>query len=293
MKLGAALFQTDLGMHPLEFAREAEARGFDSAWFTEHSHIPVSRRTPWSGIKGSPPLPKFYAHMYDQFVTLGAVAAVTSKIKLGTGIALVAQRDPIWLAKEVATVDCFSNGRLILGVGSGWNHEEMQDHGLNPKGRGKVLREKILACKELWTKEEASFDGEFVKFERSWAWPKPVQTPHPPIAVGYRPSENNFRHIVEWGDLWLPGYGRQDPEVALAGIKDAWPKLLIACEKAGRDPATLGLGVFQVLPDARHIEELGAHGAQFSVVMLPGDDRDGALRIMDKCAPLIERFNQP
>ncbi len=152
MRIGALIFPTDLGIQPVELAREAEARGFDSLVVPEHSHIPVSRRTPWGGREGAPPLPAEYWRTHDQFLALAAAAAVTERIKLGTGITLVAQRDPLWLAKEVASLDVISGGRVMLGVGYGWNHEEMEHHGIDVKRRRALVREKVLACIELWTR---------------------------------------------------------------------------------------------------------------------------------------------
>src|SRR4051812_28519058 len=175
MRLGLLMFPTDRGMQPTELAREAEDRGFDSLWFPEHSHIPVSRRTPWGGREGAPPLPEEYRRTHDQFVALGAAAAVTTTLRLGTGITLVAQRDPVWLAKEVASLDFISGGRFLFGIGYGWNHEEMAAHGVDVAHRRAVVRDRILACKALWTQDEAEFHGKYVDFEPSWAWPKPVQ----------------------------------------------------------------------------------------------------------------------
>jgi probable F420-dependent oxidoreductase len=287
MRVGVMMFPTDKGIQPVELAREAEARGFDSLWFPEHSHIPVSRRTPWGGREGAPPLPEEYWRTHDQFLALTAAAVATSTIKLGTGITLVAQRDPIWLAKEVATLDQLSDGRFLFGIGYGWNHEEMESHGLRPEDirrRRRIVREKILACKELWTKEEASFDGEFVRFEASWAWPKPVQQPHPPVVVGASPTELHFRHIVEYGDVWMPIEGRWP-------IADGWAALQKLAADSGRDPSTLQLGVFGAKPTAEHLAELRDVGASFVALGLPPLDRDRALETLDRYEPLALEFN--
>ena len=284
MRLGLMIFPTDKGIQPIELAREAEARGFDSLWFTEHSHIPTSRRTPWGGREGAPPLPEEYWRTHDQFLALTAAAAVTTTLKLGTGICLVAQRDPLWLAKEVATLDTISNGRFLFGIGYGWNHEEMESHGVDIPHRRKVVREKVLACKELWTKDEAEFHGDYVNFEPSWSWPKPVQTPHPPIVVGASPSELHFRHIIEYGDAWMPIEGRWP-------IADKWVELQKAAADSGRDPSTLQLGVFAARPDATHLAGLRDTGATFIALGLPALDREGALATMDRYAPLVAEFN--
>src|SRR4051812_16456672 len=175
MRIAAAIFPTAETMNPVDFATTAEALGFEAIWFPEHSNIPTSRRSPWGGYEGAPPLPDYYARTYDPFVALGACAAATSTIRLATGICLVAQRDPIHTAKEVASVDGLSGGRMIFGIGYGWNREEMAHHGTLYGERREILRERILAMKALWTEDEASFDGEHVSIESSWAWPKPVQ----------------------------------------------------------------------------------------------------------------------
>ena len=181
MKFGITMFPTDYSIAPQELALEAEARGFESLWFPEHSHIPTNRKSPWPG---GPDLPKWYFDTYDQFLALTAAAAVTKTIKLGTGVCLVVQRDPIYTAKEVATLDRISNGRFLFGVGGGWNAEEMADHGTTDfKGRFKLMRQRIEAMKEIWTKSKPKFDSELVKFDEMMQWPKPVQKPHPPIMI--------------------------------------------------------------------------------------------------------------
>jgi probable F420-dependent oxidoreductase len=284
MRIGALIFPTDIGIQPVELAREVEARGFDSLWFPEHSHIPSSRRTPWGGREGAPPLPTEYWRTHDQFVALAAAAAVTSTIKLGTGITLVAQRDPLWLAKEVASLDMISNGRAMLGVGYGWNHEEMEHHGIDVKRRRAIVREKILACIELWTKDEASFHGEHVNFDASWAWPKPVQQPHPPIVLGASPTPRHVAHLIEFCDVWMPIEGRWP-------VADAWRDIQRQCADAGRDPSTLRLGVFGARPDAAHLATLRDAGCSFVALGLPPLDRDHALATMDRYAPLIAEFH--
>ena len=279
------MFPTDLGIQPVEVAREAEARRFDSLWFPEHSHIPVSRRTPWGGIEGAPPLPAEYWRTHDQFIALTAAAVVTSTLRLGTGITLVAQRDPVWLAKEVASLDVISGGRLLFGIGYGWNHEEMESHGVDIGHRRALVREKILACKALWTQDEASFHGEYVNFEPSWAWPKPLQFPNPPIYVGCSPSDLHFRHIIEYADVWMPIEGRWP-------IDEAWLKLRQMAEAAGRDPASLQLAIYAAKPDAANLARLRDVGATSALLLLPPLDRDEALAKMDSYAPLVEEFNR-
>jgi probable F420-dependent oxidoreductase len=286
MRVGLLLFPTDLGIQPIEIAREAEARGFDSLWFPEHSHIPVSRRTPWGGRPNAPELPEEYWRTHDQFIALTAAAAVTTTLKLGTGITLVAQRDPLWLAKEVASLDMISGGRFLFGIGYGWNHEEMESHGTDIHHRRAVVREKVLACKELWTKDEASFRGTYVNFEPSWFWPKPVQKPHPPIILGASPKDLHFRHIVEFGDGWMPIEGRWP-------IVDQWRKLQAMAEDADRDPATITLGTYATPPDIAHIAGLADIGASMVALVVPPLDRDAALAALDSYAPIVAEFNRP
>jgi probable F420-dependent oxidoreductase len=230
MKYGVFIFPTDTSIRPDILAAEAEARGFESLWFPEHSHIPTSRETPWGGQKNAPPLPEQYWHTQDQFVALTYAASATKTLKLGTGITLVAQRDPIWTAKQVASLDHLSGGRVIFGVGYGWNKEEMAQHGVAYEQRRAVMREKIMVMKALWTEEEASFQGEHLSLEPSWAWPKPVQEPHPPIVMGAAPGPKTLEDIVEFCDGWIPLATRHD----IAGQIE---KVRTAIVDAGRDPS--------------------------------------------------------
>ena len=223
------MFPTDTAIRPDHLAREVEARGFESLWFPEHSHIPASRSTPWGGQQDAPPLPEHYWHTYDQFVALAYAATATTELKLGTGITLVAQRDPIWTAKEVASLDHLSGGRVLFGVGYGWNKEEMAQHGTTYLDRRKLMREKILVMKALWSQDEAAFDGEALHLEPSWAWPKPVQQPHPPIIMGAAPGPKTLADMVEYCDGWIPLTGRHD-------IVDQVERVRAAVAEAGRAP---------------------------------------------------------
>src|SRR5215475_4427522 len=200
MHFGVTMFATDFAIRVDDLARECEARGFESLWFPEHTHIPTSRVSPWPG---GPNLPKEYWHTVDLFVAMATAAAVTKTLKVASGICLLVERDPIVTAKEVASLDHLSGGRVIFGIGGGWNLEEMEHHGTNPKTRWRLLRERVLAMKELWTKDEAEFHGEFVHFERSWSYPKPVQKPHPPILMG-GDGARTFDRVIEFCDGWLP-----------------------------------------------------------------------------------------
>lgn len=283
MHFGIVMFPTDTAIQPVDLAREVEARGFESLWFPEHSHMPVSRRTPWGGRPDAPPLPDYYARTHDQFVALAAAAAVTSTLKLGTGITLVAQRDPIWLAKEVASLDLISRGRVLFGIGYGWNKEEMADHGIVYTHRRAILREKILAMKELWSKDVASFDGDYVRFEPSWQWPKPVQKPHPPIILGGAAGPRTMADIVEFCDGWMPIWGRHD---LIGKIED----LRAAAEAAGRDPDDIELSVTGPKPDPSVIEEIRSAGIQRVVLSIPPRSADDVLPRLDRYAALAEAF---
>lgn len=265
MKYGVSIFPTDTSIRPDHLAREVEARGFESLWFPEHSHIPSSRKSPWGGRKGAPPLPEHYWHTLDQFVALGHAAAATKRLKLGSGITLLAQRDPIWTAKEVATVDHLSGGRLIFGVGYGWNREEMAHHNVEYRERRRLLREKILMMKALWTEEEASFDGEKLSLEPSWAWPKPIQRPHPPIVMGAAIGPSTLSHIAEFCDGWIAIAPRHD----IAGNID---KVRRAVADAGRDPHSFEVTAQGAkLEYMQRYEDAGVDRAVFSLPPLGPD----------------------
>jgi len=281
MDIGVIIFPTDKAIQPMELAKEVEARGFESLWFPEHSHIPTSRETPWGGFKDMPPLPEEYWRTHDQFVALTAAAAVTKKLRLGTGITLVAQRDPIWLAKEVASLDMISGGRFELGIGYGWCVEEMRNHKLDFKKRREILRENILLMKELWTKDEAEFTGEHIRFEKSWAWPKPTQTPHPPIVMGGAAGPKTAAHVAEFCDGWMPIGGLYD-------FEGGWKHITEACQKIGRDPKTIDLGMFFAMaPDADAIKKLPAMGFKRAILPLPAAGADQVLPVLDQYAKLI------
>ena len=281
MDIGVIIFPTDKAIQPIELAKACEERGFESLWFPEHSHIPTSRETPWGGNPNLGPLPEEYWRTHDQFVALAACAAATSKIRLGTGITLIAQRDPVWLAKEVASLDVISGGRFDFGVGYGWNVEEMRNHGLDYKKRRGILREHILLMKELWTKEEASFSGKHVQFESSWAWPKPSQNPHPPVIMGGAAGPKTAAHVAEFCDGWMPLGGLYDFE---GGLK----QIHAACDKIGRDPASVHLGMFFAMaPEVDQVKALEAQNVKRAILPLPPADADTVLPILDDYAKLI------
>jgi len=277
MKIGVTIFATDRSMSPLELAREAEARGFHSLYVPEHTHIPTSRRTP--PPTGDPVLPEEYKRTLDPCVALAAAAGVTSRIRLGTGIALVAQHDPIVLAKVLATLDVVSQGRLVFGVGYGWNREEMESHGVDYGRRREIVREKMLAIQALWSNEVAEFEGEYVCFEPSWQWPKPVQQPRPIVLLGGAAGPTLFAHVAEYADGWLPIGG--------AGIKAALPELRRACEARGRDPAALHVVPMGVLPDAGKLEHYASIGVTEAVLRLPSAPREEVMPVLDAYARFL------
>ena len=276
MKYGVMMFSTDYAIHPAELGRAAEERGFESLLFPEHTHIPSSRLSPWPG---GPNLPKEYWHTNDVFVALSFAAAATSTIRIGTGICLVIEHDPITLAKQVATLDALSGGRLLFGIGGGWNREEMENHGTDFTQRWDVLRERIAAMKEIWTKDEASYHGEHVSFDAIWSWPKPVQKPHPPILLGSGSARGRQR-VVDWCDGWMPIAGRDD---VLAGIAD----LRVRADRAGRDPRSISITIFGASTTAQRIDEYRAAGVERVVFALPPSERDTVLRVLDKHVELI------
>ncbi len=274
MKLGVTIHATDLAMSPVELAREAEVRGFYSLYIPEHTHIPTSRRT--RPPTGDAVLSEEYLRSLDPYIALGAAAAVTERILLGTGIGLVAQHDPITLAKEIATLDFISGGRLVLGIGYGWNREEMENHGIDVKRRRALVREKVLAMQALWADEIAEFHGEFVDFEPSWQWPKPVQKPRPPILIGGGAGPKLFAHIAEYADGWIPIGG--------AGLRTALPDLRRALEARGRDPGELRIVPMGVLPERSKLEYYESIGVTEAVLRLPSAPRDIVLPVLDDYA---------
>jgi len=278
MHYGVFIFNTDYAIRIDELARAAEQRGFESLFVPEHTHIPASRRTPFPG---GGDLPKEYWHTLDPFVALSAAAAVTTTLKVGTGICLVIERDPIVTAKEVATLDLLSNGRFLFGVGAGWNAEEMENHGTDFKSRFRLLRERILAMKEIWTKEEAEFHGEHVRFDKIWSHPKPAQRPHPPVLMG---GENAYalQRVVDYCEGWFPR-GRAGQEAILSALAD----LKARAARAGRDMRTISTSVFGAKPDPAVLARFAEAGFTRVLLGLPSADRDTVLPLLDKYAQLI------
>jgi probable F420-dependent oxidoreductase len=272
MEYGIAIFFTDYSISPADLAVAAEERGLESLWVAEHSHIPTSRRSPFPG---GGDLPKMYYDVMDPFVTLSAAAAVTTKLKLGTGICLVVQRDPIQTAKSVASLDQVSQGRLLFGVGGGWNAEEMENHGSDFSRRWKLMRERIEAMKVIWTQKEAEYHGEFVDFDPVFAWPKPVQRPHPPVLVGGA-YPNAARRAARYGDGWIPiSPGRK-------GIAEQMEGFRKLCQEAGRPE--LPVTIFGAVPN--HVPAYRDAGASRCVLFVPPAGRDEVLPLLDQYAEL-------
>jgi probable F420-dependent oxidoreductase len=277
MLFGVQMFATHYAIRPDDLAREAEARGFESIWFPEHTHIPVSRRSPWPG---GPVLPKEYFHTYDLFVALAMAAAVTSRIKVASGICLLVERDPITTAKEVASLDGLSRGRVLFGIGAGWNAEEMENHGTVFRTRWALLKERVQALKAIWTQDEASFDGEFVHFEPIWSWPKPVQQPHPPVILGAH-GPKALRRVVDYCDGWIPiGVRAGDLKAEIAALHR------LTTEK-GRDPATISITLYGAPADPEALAGLRDAGVTRAVFGLPPAGPEKVLPLLDRYTEVV------
>ena len=277
MHIGVCIFATEYAIRIDELAREAEARNFESLWVPEHTHIPTSRRSPFAGGQ----LPEQYKHTLDPFVALTAAAAATKKLRVGTGICLIIERDTITTAKSVASLDVLSHGRFELGLGGGWNAEEIEHHCTEFKTRFKKLEEQVRAMKEIWTKDVAEFHGTFVNFDPIWAWPKPEQKPHPPILLGGE-SGYTLQRVVDFCDGWYPR-GRA-PEKVLAGMKE----LKERAAKKGRDMRTISVSAFATPPDKGVLDQFAAAGVTRSILLLPPEPRDKVLPLLDQYAKLIK-----
>lgn len=279
MRFGIMMFVTDRSIPPGELAREVEDRGFVSLFFPDHTHIPASRATP---APMGEPLPEQYRRMIDVFVAMAAAATATTSLKVGSGVALIAQRDPIITAKEVASIDHLSGGRAVLGIGFGWNVEEMADHGVEYARRRALVREKMLAIKRLWSEDEASYEGEYVRFERAWSWPKPVQAPGVPVFMGGGAGPKLFAHVAEYADGWMPIGGR--------GLAESIPHLQKAFADAGRDPSSLEVMPCGTIPNPGKIERLASLGIKEIVLGSDTGTRDEVLPALDKYAEIVEPY---
>ncbi len=278
MNYGVMIFPTDYSIRPDELAREAEARGFESLFVPEHTHIPASRKTPYPA---GGELPKEYWHTHDPFVALAMCAAVTSRLKIATGICLLIERDTIITAKEVASLDFLSGGRFIFGIGGGWNVEEMANHGTEFRTRWKKLREQVAALKKIWSEDAPEFHGEFVNFDPIWSYPKPLQKPHPPILLGGH-SRQVLERVVEYCDGWLPLGARGEaiiPHIA---------RLRQLAEERGRDPKSVSVSVYWAPADRAIIEKYRDAGVERVIFGLPSAERDTVLPLLDRYTELMD-----
>jgi probable F420-dependent oxidoreductase len=281
MLFGGAMFFTEYAMSAPELARALEQRGFESVWAPEHSHIPLSRKTPYP-LGGE--LPREYYDAMDPFVVLAAASQVTKTIKLGTGVLLVQQRDAIQTAKLVASIDQISQGRFLFGVGGGWNQDEMENHGTVYATRFKRMRESIEAMKEIWTKPESSYHGAFVDFEPMIARPKPVQKPHPPIHVGGG-FPQGARRAIRYADGWIPVMGQAD-------VLDALPKFHAMMREAGREPGSIEVTLFLLVSDdADTLKRLADMGVTRVVPIFPPQKGDVVLPMIDRWANVMRQVN--
>ena len=275
MEFGVEIFLTDQTIQPAELAVALEDRGFHTLWLPEHTNVPISLKLlPTAG-----PIPDAFKRMYDPFVALTHAAAATKTLRVGTGICLVAQRDPIILAKSVATIDHLSDGRFSFGVGYGWNRDEALQHGVNWPTRRAVVRERCLAMRRIWTEDVAEFQGEYLQIEPTEIWPKPIQQPYPPIIVGAKAGPTTFDHIIEFADGWMPqdGYGSGPLDSTIEELKRR-------AEKAGRDPTDIDVITMSSPPDPRHLEWLESLGVRGVIFQLPPAGRDEVLPLLDDIA---------
>ena len=278
MKVGTFYFPTDYGIDIAQLAKALEDRGFDSLFVPEHTHIPTSRKTPFPA---GGELPKRYAHTHDPFVGLAFAAAVTRKLTIGTGICLVPQHEPIATAKAIASLDQLSGGRFVFGIGAGWNVDEMENHGATYETRFAIMREHVLAMKEIWTKEEASFHGKYVNFDPIWSWPKPMRKAGPPIILGGE-TDHTLKRVVEYCDGWFPR-----PRQGFSG-KLAVERLKKMADSKGRDVKSLTITVFGAPNDAAVLEEYAKAGIQSALLAIPDLSRDEILKYLDKIALLAK-----
>jgi len=279
MHIGLTMFATDYSIAPHELAKEAEARGFESMWLPEHTHIPASRKTPYPA---GGDLPEEYWHTLDPFASLAAAAAVTSQIKLATGICLLIERDTIVTARDAATVDHLSNGRFLFGVGGGWNAEEMENHGTVFKTRFKKMKEQVLAVRAIWRDKEASFHGAFVNFDPIWCYPKPVQKDGPPVILGGL-SYAAIDRVVDYADGWLPIDGGMGPD-ALRPMFEEFERRVAA---SGRDRKSLTLSVYGVSQNAEVLDKYRELGATRAIFRLRSEARDAVLTKLDRLAKFL------
>ncbi|HQT79323.1 MAG TPA: LLM class F420-dependent oxidoreductase, partial [Rhodopila sp.] len=281
MKSGISMFFTDYSMPPGELGQALEQRGFESLWAPEHSHIPLSRKSPFPG---GGDLPKKYYDAMDPFVTLTAAAAATKTLKVGTGVCLVAQRDPIQTAKLVASIDQVSGGRFLFGIGNGWNQDELEDHGVKFADRHKVARERVEAMKKIWTETKPEYHGEFVNFDAMMTWPKPVQKPHPPVIVGGA-FPYSARRAIRYGDGWIPQASRK----GYGEIADLIPEFRKMATEAGRNPDEIAITVWFPKRDVDLMKRYADMGVERVVFNVESEQQDKALPVIDEIAAFMQK----
>jgi len=276
MKIGVFIFSTEYSIRMVKLAQALEDRGFESLFVPEHTHIPVSRRTPFPGGE---PLPREYSNTLDPFVDLAAAAAVTNTLRIGTGICLVSQRDPIVTAKAVASLDLLSGGRFEFGIGAGWNQDELESHGTRYEDRFRVMVDRVKAMQVIWTGEEASYDGEFTRIEPAWSWPKPVQKPYPPVILGGE-TKYTLRRVMDFCDGWMPrGNFMADPSSVMETLRRY-------ADEAGRDMSSIAVSVFRAQPKADYLAQCQEAGVMRVVLQLPSAGEDVVMPLLDEYAAL-------
>ena len=277
MKIGVYIFPTTYSISIVDLARALEDRGFESLFVPEHTHIPVSRRTPFPGGE---PLPQEYSNTLDPFVVLSAAAVATRTLRVGTGICLVSQRDPIVTAKAVASLDVLSGGRFEFGIGAGWNQDEIENHGTAFDNRFRIMVDRVKAMQTIWTEEEAAYDGPFTYFDSVWSWPKPVQKPYPPILLGGE-TKYSLRRIVEFCDGWLPrGNKMTDPSAGMGELR-------VYADEAGRDMDSISVSVFRAPPEAPYLAKCRDAGVLRVLLALPSEGQDVVMPLLDRYAALL------
>jgi len=277
MKTGVYIFPTKYSISIVELARALEDRGFESLFVPEHTHIPASRRTPFPSGE---PLPREYANTLDPFVALSAAAVATQTLRVGTGICLVSQRDPIVTAKAVASLDVLSSGRFEFGIGAGWNQDEIENHGTVFDDRFRIMADRVKAMQAIWIEEEAAYDGDFTHFDPIWSWPKPVQKPHPPVLLGGE-TKYSLRRIVEFCDGWLPrGNKMTDP---ITGMNE----LRVYADEAGRDMDSISVSVFRAPPEEHYLAKCREAGVLRVLFSLPSEGQDVVMPLLDQYTALM------
>jgi probable F420-dependent oxidoreductase len=285
MDVGVVYFFTDDGPDPVEFAQAAESYGFESIFLPEHSHFPVTRKTPYPAVYGGGDLPDFYKHTLDQIVTLSVIGASTTKLKLGTGITLLAQHDPIWKAHELATLDHLTNGRVICGVGYGWNRDEAEAHGVDWPSRFSNVRDKVAIMRSIWTDDVAQYEGTYASLAPSWSWPKPTQAAGIRVYLGGA-GPTTMREAADWADAW---YVVPPPDDAT--LEKSIPKFWKVVEEQGRDPKSIGIAVASAPPDASILEKYEAQGVERAALWVdPANSPAQGMKNLEVAANALKEY---